>query len=74
MPSFRRGSAMMDENGPYSKFPVGAALLTDDDTVILGVNCENASYGGAICAERSALTSALTKGYRKFKAIAVGEE
>ncbi|KAK6046834.1 putative cytidine deaminase [Cooperia oncophora] len=58
---------------PYSKFPVGAALLTEDDTIILGVNCENASYGGTICAERNAVTTALTKGYRKFKAIAVGK-
>ncbi|KAJ1366044.1 hypothetical protein KIN20_026559 [Parelaphostrongylus tenuis] len=59
---------------PYSKFPVGAALLTDDDAVILGVNCENASYGGTICAERTALTSALAQGYRKFKAIAIAAE
>ncbi|XGW23169.1 hypothetical protein V3C99_005426 [Haemonchus contortus] len=59
---------------PYSKFPVGAALLTDDDTIIVGVNCENASYGGTICAERNAMTTALTKGYRKFKAIAIATE
>ncbi|KHJ99421.1 cytidine deaminase [Oesophagostomum dentatum] len=59
---------------PYSKFPVGAALLTDDDTIILGVNCENASYGGGVCAERNAVTTALTQGYRKFKAIAVATE
>ncbi|KAK5975657.1 Cytidine deaminase [Trichostrongylus colubriformis] len=59
---------------PYSKFPVGAALLTDDDTIVLGVNCENASYGATICAERSAMTAALTRGYRKFKAIAISTE
>ncbi|KAE9419304.1 hypothetical protein Angca_009185, partial [Angiostrongylus cantonensis] len=56
---------------PYSEFPVGAALLTDDDTVILGVNCENATYGATVCAERTAVTSALVRGYRKFKAIAI---
>ncbi|KAL6732069.1 hypothetical protein Aduo_002869 [Ancylostoma duodenale] len=59
---------------PYSKFPVGAAILTDDDTVIVGVNCENASYGATICAERNAITTALAQGYRKFKAIAVATE
>ncbi|EYC21021.1 hypothetical protein Y032_0020g187 [Ancylostoma ceylanicum] len=37
-------------------------------------NCENASYGGTICAERNAITTALSKGYRKFKAIAVVTE
>ncbi|WKX89828.1 hypothetical protein Q1695_009016 [Nippostrongylus brasiliensis] len=58
----------------YSKFPVGAALLTDDDNVVLGVNCENASYGATVCAERNALTTALTLGYRKFKAIAIATE
>ncbi|KAK6045339.1 cytidine deaminase, partial [Cooperia oncophora] len=59
---------------PYSKFPVGAAILTSDDKVVVGVNCENASYGGTICAERSAILSAVSKGYRKFKAIAVVTE
>ncbi|KAE9414706.1 hypothetical protein Angca_008342, partial [Angiostrongylus cantonensis] len=56
---------------PYSKFPVGAALLTADDTVIVGANCENASYGGTICAERNAVTTALSRGFRQFKTIAV---
>ncbi|VDM51847.1 unnamed protein product [Angiostrongylus costaricensis] len=56
---------------PYSKFPVGAALLTADDTVIVGANCENASYGGTICAERNAITTALSRGFRQFKTIAV---
>ncbi|KIH52500.1 putative cytidine deaminase [Ancylostoma duodenale] len=38
------------------------------------VNCENASYGATICAERNAITTALAQGYRKFKAIAVATE
>ncbi|CAJ0596229.1 unnamed protein product [Cylicocyclus nassatus] len=59
---------------PYSKFPVGAAILTANDSIVVGVNCENASYGGAICAERNAMTTALAEGHRKFKAIAVATE
>ncbi|KIH61921.1 putative cytidine deaminase [Ancylostoma duodenale] len=64
---------MKNAHCPYSNFPVGSALLTEDDTVFLGVNCENASYGGGICAERNAMTTALAQGYRKFKAIAVSQ-
>uniref|UniRef100_A0AC34QUL4 Cytidine deaminase n=2 Tax=Panagrolaimus sp. JU765 TaxID=591449 RepID=A0AC34QUL4_9BILA len=56
---------------PYSKYPVGAALLLDNDEIITGVNVENASYGGTICAERTAVVTAITKGHRKFKGIAI---
>ncbi|EPB73813.1 cytidine deaminase [Ancylostoma ceylanicum] len=59
---------------PYSKFPVGAAILAEDDSIIVGTNCENASYGGTICAERNAMTTALALGHRKFKAVAVVTE
>ena len=56
---------------PYSKFPVGAALLTDDGTVITGCNVENVSYGLTVCAERTAIFKAASDGHRKVVAIAV---
>uniref|UniRef100_A0A914XRP6 Cytidine deaminase n=1 Tax=Panagrolaimus superbus TaxID=310955 RepID=A0A914XRP6_9BILA len=56
---------------PYSHFPVGAALLTEDGNIITGGNVENASYGGTICAERSAVVRAIAEGHRKFKGIVV---
>ena len=56
---------------PYSRFPVGAALLCDDGTVFTGCNVENASYGAAICAERTAFVKAVSEGKREFQAIAV---
>ncbi|XP_071109133.1 cytidine deaminase-like isoform X1 [Haliotis cracherodii] len=59
---------------PYSNFPVGAALLTADGTVFTGCNVENASYGLAICAERTAIVKAVSEGHRKFKAIAIASD
>lgn len=56
---------------PYSKFTVGAALLTGDGTVITGCNVENASYGLTMCAERVAVFKAICGGQREFKAIAL---
>ena len=49
---------------PYSKFPVGAALLCADGTVFTGCNVENAAYGSTICAERTALLKAVSEGRR----------
>ncbi|MBG9984741.1 cytidine deaminase [Aerococcaceae bacterium DSM 111022] len=61
---------------PYSNFPVGAALLLADDTIIDGINIENVSFGATNCAERTALFTAVTQGYKAgdFKAIAVAGE
>lgn len=56
---------------PYSKFQVGAALLSKDGEVYLGCNVENASYGATICAERTAMTKAISEGAREFEKIAV---
>ncbi len=63
----------MRENAyaPYSRFTVGAALVTDDGTVFGGVNVENASYGLAICAERTAAVAAVAAGHQRFRAIAI---
>jgi cytidine deaminase len=56
---------------PYSKFGVGAALLTESGEIFVGCNVENSSFGATICAERVAVTSAVAKGHQKFKALAV---
>jgi cytidine deaminase len=56
---------------PYSKFQVGAALLTAAGEIILGANVESVSYGLTCCAERIALFKALTEGKKSFQAIAV---
>ncbi|MDD3680306.1 MULTISPECIES: cytidine deaminase [unclassified Mesotoga] len=56
---------------PYSEFPVGAALLTEEGEVFVGTNVENGSYGLSICAERAAIVSAVSRGYRRFRSIAV---
>lgn len=56
---------------PYSKFPVGAALLAEEGTVYLGCNIENSSYGLSNCAERTAIFKAVSEGITSFRALAV---
>ncbi len=55
----------------YSKFFVGAALLTEGNKIYNGCNIESSSYSLTICAERTAIFKAISEGERKFKAIAV---
>jgi len=56
---------------PYSRFPVGAAVLTDENKLFFGANVENASYGLTICAERVAVANAVTRGAKGIQAIAI---
>lgn len=56
---------------PFSNFKVGAALLAKSGIVYTGVNVENSSFGGTICAERTAFTKAISEGEREFEAIAI---
>lgn len=56
---------------PYSHYAVGASLLTEEGEIFSGCNIENASYGAANCAERTAFFRAVSLGKRKFRAIAV---
>lgn len=56
---------------PYSKFPVGACVLTENGNIYTGCNFENGSFGLTICAERNAVGSAIANGERKIKAVAI---
>lgn len=56
---------------PYSKFKVGAAVLTEDGKIYTGCNIENASYGATNCAERTAIFKAISEGHKTIKAIAI---
>ena len=63
--------AMTKAYAPYSHFQVGAALLAKDGRVFTGCNVENATYGATICAERTAVTKAVSEGVREFEKIAI---
>lgn len=56
---------------PYSKFKVGAVLITEEDEAIIGCNIENASYGLTNCAERTAIFKAVSEKKTKFKKLVV---
>ncbi len=59
---------------PYSRFPVGAALLCDDGSIVTGCNVENASYSLTSCAERNAVFNAIAQGKSRFLAIAISSD
>lgn len=59
---------------PYSNYPVGAAILTEGDRIITGVNVENSSYSLTTCAERNAVFKAVSEGIRRVLAVAVCTE
>lgn len=64
-------NAMQNAYAPYSKFKVGAALLTKSGKIYLGSNVENSSFGCTNCAERTAFFKAVSEGEREFIKIAV---
>ncbi len=66
--------AMDHAYAPYSHYKVGACLLSDDGRAFTGCNVENASFGGTICAERTALVKGVSEGARRFTAVAVAGE
>ncbi len=63
--------AQGNSQSKYSNYPVGCALLCDDDKIIYGCNIESAVYPSTLCAERVAIYSALSHGIKHFKAIAI---
>jgi cytidine deaminase len=67
-------AAMERAYAPYSHFRVGAALLATDGSVTEGCNVENASFPAGICAERAALSAAVTRGNRTFEAVVIATE
>ena len=66
--------AMQYSYSPYSKYKVGACLLSSDGRMFTGCNIENASYGDTLCAERTALFKAVSEGARSFSVIAIAAE
>lgn len=64
-------AARKNAYAPYSKFTVGAALLTRDNEIITGCNIENAGFTPGNCAERTAIFKAVSEGKRDFAAIAI---
>ncbi|MDF2523936.1 MAG: cytidine deaminase [Clostridiales bacterium] len=66
--------AKQNSYSPYSKFRVGAAILTSNDKLYTGANIENASFGATCCAERTAIFKAVSEGETKIKAVAIASD
>ena len=66
--------AMVQSYSPYSRFKVGACLLSTDGRLFQGCNVENASFGLTNCAERTAVFKAVSEGVKEFVAIAIAAE
>jgi cytidine deaminase len=64
-------AAARNAYAPFSKFKVGAAVLTGNGRIFSGGNVENSSYGLTVCAERVAIFNAVSAGQRTIKAVAV---
>ena len=64
-------TAQRHAHAPYSRFLVGAAILTRSGTIYTGCNVESSSYGLTLCAERTAIFKAISEGEREFAAIAI---
>jgi len=64
-------NAALKSYSPYSHFRVGCALLTNEGKIFTGTNVENRSFGGTICAERVAITKAVSEGFKVFKTICI---
>ena len=63
--------SMKNSYSPYSRFKVGAALLTENGKIYTGCNIENVAFGPSICAERVAFFKAISEGEKNFSKIAV---
>ena len=67
-------AALEHAYAPYSQFRVGAALMGTNGTVTTGCNVENASFPAGMCAERSAVATAVAGGVREFKLLVIASE
>jgi cytidine deaminase len=68
----RAHAAAVNSYSPYSRYRVGASLLTKDGRIFEGVNVENAAYPLGVCAEKSAIVAAATAGVRPGEIAAIG--